>query len=365
MSISFGGVGSGLPVNDWIEQLMQVERQPVDQLYTKKSDLQTAKTTLSTVASKFSSLRGAIERITDANLASSLNLFGRRTATSSDQDIVTASASNQSVPQKIKIKVDNLATSTKSQSLTNVAANATGSQQIVDLSNGNGTEGEFSLYVNGTKYEITAEHDDDPLLNVETLDDVARELKKISGITDAGVLAGKFFITTDASVTDLKFGSSGDTSNFWDVTQLSTVDTSSPESKTLSSLNALSAIDTGGTIAGAGATANLADVINTGTFTIGESIFTIEADTTFNDLISNINNDEDAGVVAHYDIRTNKLILTSKNPGDIAINLEDGSSNFLEKMGLITVAGNPLTSQTFGTNAKVYLNDSTDRKSVV
>ena len=76
------------------------------------------------------------------------------------------------------------------------------------------------------------------------------------------------------------------------------------------------------------------------------------------DLISKINKDADAGATAQFDSKTNKIVLTSKNPGQTAINLENGTSNFLTKIGLVTAGGDSLASQTLGNNANVYINGS-------
>lgn len=37
--ISFSGVGSGLPIQDWISQLVSARRLPLDNLYAKKNKL--------------------------------------------------------------------------------------------------------------------------------------------------------------------------------------------------------------------------------------------------------------------------------------------------------------------------------------
>ncbi|HBG48288.1 MAG TPA: hypothetical protein DDW90_02020, partial [Cyanobacteria bacterium UBA9971] len=89
MGITFGGVGSGLPVQDWITQLVALKRIPVDKLYTKKDTLNSSKTALSTVESKFSSLKTSVLKLTDANLATSFDIFNAKKATSSDETIAT------------------------------------------------------------------------------------------------------------------------------------------------------------------------------------------------------------------------------------------------------------------------------------
>jgi hypothetical protein len=83
-----------------------------------------------------------------------------------------------------------------------------------------------------------------------------------------------------------------------------------------------------------GGTAGFSQVVTAGTFTIGGKEFTIDENTTLNSLISKINSSTDAGVNASFDSVTGKLILTSKQTGSFNINVENGTSNFLEVTGL-------------------------------
>ncbi|EKE03182.1 MAG: hypothetical protein ACD_20C00234G0004 [uncultured bacterium] len=363
MSFSFGGVGSGLPVTDWIEQLMQIERRPVDNLYQKKSSIQTARTTLNTVEGKVTTLRSLIEKITDSNLASTFDLFSRKSATSSDKTIATVTASNSAAMQNITLKVDQLATATKAQTLdTNQVANVvSGTELVTDLGDSQGTAGTFSIYVDGVKKEFTIAED-------STVNSVAQSINDAAIGVTASVVGGKFQLEY-ANTSTVTLGSSADSSNFWNITQLSTATATEnvPGTMTYASANILSAIDTSGTISNNNA--NLNQAVTEGTFRIGQATFTIDSTTTFSSLINSINNDEDAGVVAQYDLRTNKLVLTSKDPGKQAINLTDATnadpadtepptSNFLTAMGLIKPDGNSLESQTLGNNATVYLNGS-------
>ena len=247
MSISFSGVGSGLPVSDWIEQLMSIERRPVDTLYQKKYTIQTSKTTLNTLESKVSSLRSNIEKLTDTNLGASFDLFSKRLAASSNTAIATATASNNSAIQNITLKIEQLATATKAQTLdiNKVADTVTGDELITKLGDNQGTTGKFSIFVDGVKKEFTIDETD-------TLNDVKDTINNTPGVgVTANIVDGKFQISFDSTKT-VVLGSSGDTSNFWNITQLSTAsaqDLVPDVSKAFTSDNALSAIDTLGTIA--------------------------------------------------------------------------------------------------------------------
>ena len=366
MGITFGGVGSGLPVQDWITQLVALKRQSVDTLYKKKDTLNSSKIALSTVSSKFSSLKTSLLKFTDANLASSFDIFNAKKGTSSDEKIATVSAANTAIPQKVTLKVESLATSTKAASTTAISKTIEGTELFTSVANNQGKEGTFSIYVNGTKNELTIE-------STDTLDNIVKKINdKFDPTGDgnysdnnvkASIANGKLELNYDnASVTNLTLGSSSDTSNFFNIMQLSTADPTDNGDGTTSftSLTPINTINLSGTIIGNAANLDVSDLdpVTAGTFKIGKTEFTIDATTTMSDLISKINKDANAGATAQFDSTTNKIVLTSKNPGQTAINLENGTSNFLAKIGLVTAGGDSLSSQTLGDNAKVYINGS-------
>ncbi len=355
MSIQFSGVGSGLPVQDWIDAIIQVESTRLNTLKSQKTGIQNSRTALNTVESKFSSLRSSIEDLTDAHLSSSFDLFDRKKITGSDSDIATATVSNRAAVQKIELEVESLATSTTAQSTSAIGQVIDGTETFTDLANGDAEEGTFSIYVDGVKNEFTIEESD-------TVDDIVDDINN-AGITglSAQVSSGKFEITyDDTEINSLTLGSSADSSNFLNVMNLSTADavSSGGNNMTFSSTVDVNKVDTNGTIVGN--TANLSGSFTESsyTFKIGDSEFSIGSNTTFQDVINNINSDDDADVIASYDARENKLSLTAKDPGKTAISLEDTSGDFLQQMGLITAGGDSLSSQTLGENAVVYINGS-------
>lgn len=356
MSIQFSGIGSGLPVQDWIDSMIQAESTRLRKYYEDKNEAQNAKNALSSVESKFSSLKFSLEKLTDANIAKTLDLFEQRTVGSSNEEIATASASANAAIQKVDLEVVSLATATTAQSNNEVGEVINGSEKFADLANGEAEEGVFSLYVDGVKQEFTIEEDD-------TLNDIISDLNSISGL-EASITDGKFQIKTDDDeITNLTFGSSSDTSNFLNVVNLATADSQviseAPYDKLYESTDSVSTVNTEGKIIDG--SANLSGSFSGAyTFEIGGSEFTVDSNTTLQGLISRINNDDDANVLISYDSRENKFNLTSKEAGETAINLEDTSGDFLQQVGLITAGGDSLSSQTLGENAKVRINDSAE-----
>ncbi|MEI8390048.1 MAG: flagellar filament capping protein FliD [bacterium] len=372
-SITFAGSGSGLPVSDWITAMVASERAPVDALYTKKDTYNATKTALSSIQSDFSALRTSIQKLTDGNIASSFDLFASRTATSSDTNISTVTAANNTSVQKVTLSVDNLATATKATS-SDLSKSIDGTELFTAAANKQGTltatrddgtvYGNFSIYVNGAKNEFTIEKTD-------TLNTIVKKINdKFDQNSDgdysdnnvkASIVDGKMHIDyNNTAVTKLTLGSNSDTTNFFNIMQLSTASSTDNGDGTsgFASLSKINKINLGGTIVGNTANLNVdsADPVTAGTFKIGGTEFTIDSKTSLATLISKINSSDKAGVTAQIDTKTNKLVLTSKTPGKTAINFENGTSNFLTKIGLITATGDSTASQTLGENAKIHIN---------
>lgn len=366
MSISFSGLGSGLPVSDWVEQLMAIERRPTDTLIENKSKIERSRSTFNTMEGKFSSLRSQIEKFTDGNITPSMDLFKKMLANSSNTSMATATANSTAVAQTIKLKIENLATSTKAQSLNSVAKSVDGTTLVKELANGTGTAGKFSMYLNGKKEEFTVS-------DTTTLNDLKDAINaKYSaangyedGIVTASIVDGKFSIDVDQTkVNSFNLGSSSDTSNFINAAQLvttqvnvGTADAPVWKIDKAESDNKLSLVKTSGLLTSN--QVNLNTTVTAGTFKIGNAEFTVDDNSTLVGIINKINSTSDAGVTAQFDSKSNKFSLTAKTPGQTTINIEQGTSNFLQAMGLVDAQGSIVEgSQTLGKNAKVYINDS-------
>ena len=98
--------------------------------------------------------------------------------------------------------------------------------------------------------------------------------------------------------------------------------------------------------------------VTTGTFTIGEAEITIDENTTMNDVISAINNNENSGVTASFDATNGKLNFTSKQAGEMYISFGygEGGSNFTDLMGLTSAGAIDLSKQELGQNAIFTIN---------
>ena len=144
MTISFSGLASGLDTSSWVEALVSVKKEEVKGFETKLKEMQTIKTTLNDTRSAFSTLRSAIEKLTDAKFGGSFDLFGKNTATSSNEEVFTATATSSAARQNYDIKVQQLATYTKALSKDAASAVADDSTKLSFIINKKGNfENEF------------------------------------------------------------------------------------------------------------------------------------------------------------------------------------------------------------------------------
>ncbi|MCB9884185.1 MAG: flagellar filament capping protein FliD [Planctomycetes bacterium] len=144
--ISFGGLASGLDTKAIISALVAVEQRPITQLQAKKTSLTKQK-------SLFGDLKGLLDKLTTAAKAlKSTTEFLAMKATSSDEDVLKASASSSATPGSYTFTVERLATG--QVNATTGSASATAAVAAVGF--------EFTLDVGGNQVPITT--DDPPTL---------------------------------------------------------------------------------------------------------------------------------------------------------------------------------------------------------
>ena len=322
MTISFSGLASGLNTSSWVEALVSVKKEEVKGFETKLKEMQTIKTTLNDTRSAFSTLRSAIEKLTDAKFGGSFDLFGKNTATSSNEEVFTATATSSAARQNYDIKVQQLATYTKA--LSKDAASAVADDNT-KLSNMGIKEGTFTTYVNGEKHVINIGKND-------TLGDLK------SRLAESGIKAE----VSDTGVLKLSAQNSGDVVNIGATTDSSNISSliglTKQEDGSYASTNSLYKASVASKLTAEDSGFN--EQITEGTFTIGDATFTITKDTTLSSLISEINSNDKAQAYAYWDDATGKLSITSKQEGASYINIEAGTSNFTDVMGFTTSGWN-------------------------
>jgi flagellar hook-associated protein 2 len=103
MSLALSGVFSGIDTDSLVAQLMQVERRPLMLVQQQKARMQSRQQAVDELATSFGMLRGAL-----SGMVGPENLRGS-TVTSSNQDVLTASASSLAGEGMHNIEIDQLA----------------------------------------------------------------------------------------------------------------------------------------------------------------------------------------------------------------------------------------------------------------
>lgn len=317
-TISFSGLASGLDTSSWVEAFVSVKQQKVTALQTDLKSKQTVKNTLNDTRSKFTTLRSSIEKLTDAKFGGAMDLFAKNSATSSDTNIFTATATSGATRQNYDITVQQLATYTKATSKNAASAIADDNTKLKNLGISDGT---LTAYVNGQKFTVN-------INDTNTLGDLKAKLAGFGVKTDIGEDGVLKFSAQNEGDT-IHIGATTDSTNLTSLVGLtqqedgSYVSTNSLFKATVASK--LTSEDSG-----------FNTKIKEGTFTIGDATFNITDKTTLSSLISEINNNDKAQAYAFWDDAAGKLSITSKKEGASYINIEAGTSNFTDVMGLTT-----------------------------
>lgn len=317
-TISFSGLASGLDTKSWVEAFVSVKQQKVTALQKDLKSKQTVKNTLNDTRSKFTALRSALEKLTDTKFGGAMDLFAKNSATSSDTDIFTATATPGATRQNYDITVQQLATYTKATSKNAASAVADDNTKLKNLGISDGT---LTAYVNGQKYSVN-------ISDTNTLGDLKAKLAGFgikTNIDDNGVLS---FSAQNEGDT-IHIGATTDSSNL-----TSLIGLTQQEDGSYKSTNSLFKATVASKLTSEDSGFNTK--IKEGTFTIGGATFKITDKTTLSSLISEINNNDDAQAYAFWDDAAGKLSITSKKEGASYVNIEAGTSNFTDVMGFTT-----------------------------
>jgi len=119
-TISSPGIGSGLDVNSIVTQLVAIERQPIDQLQTQATALQTKLSAFGKLQSDLSALRDAASALTTPST------WNQTTGTSSDSTAVAVTTDATNRPGSYSVQVTQLA-----QAQTNISKTYASASDLV------------------------------------------------------------------------------------------------------------------------------------------------------------------------------------------------------------------------------------------
>ncbi len=168
MSIAMSGVGSGLPINEWIEALVEVQQPKIDTLLAEQKALNEKSTSLNTLKSTYSAVNTATLKFTDSLYGPSSDIFTKVSATTSDEEgkFLTATATQLATPAVLKISVKQLATSTSRKTYGPDSADgkqldfSDSSKKLSEL----GFDKEGSFKINGVTFNVSGDTTIDGLI---------------------------------------------------------------------------------------------------------------------------------------------------------------------------------------------------------
>lgn len=349
MSISFSGLASGLDTDSWVTALVSAKQLSVTSLQSQLSSIKSEQNTVANIKTSFSKLQSALQALTDSRINNTADIFASNKVTSSHTDIFTASVTSDAVRDTYDIVVKQLATTTTAQSQEASSKVADGNTRLSDMGI---SEGSVTVYVDGAKTTINID-ENDTIANLQSRLNTAGATLTIDENT--GILS----IAASDGSSELKIGANTDTSNFVSLLGLQETETGTYDSAT-------AVYQVHGSTLLTDANSGFKTQITEGTFKIGNATFTVDSTTTLDNIISQINNAPGAEVFASWDAAKGTIVLKSAIEGSSYINIEAGTSNFTDVMGLTVserdASGN-LTStklvtaaQELGKNAKAIIN---------
>lgn len=325
MSISFSGLGSGMDYSTWVTQFTALKEQSiVTPLKTKKTNLQSQNSAISSLKTYYMTLATSMQKISDSKYGASFDIFASSKVTMGNdnaKNYIDVSVSN-SVP-KMDFEIEVLELATNSNIKGNVKIEP---EQMYVKSNTSLTQ--LENFKAGTLVFKTDDKDETEYsIDVEKSDTMQSLIDKINNLKDAKLEAtldedGNFLVkSTDEN---LKLVSIDGTSNFKKIAELKMTsngfESDGPiKAGTKSAFN-VRLVDSG--------------IFSEGEFKINGETFKIDNTTTMNQLLNQINSNTKANVKALYNSVTGTFSLTSTESGATNIEVEEVSSNFVSTVGL-------------------------------
>lgn len=324
VDLAVSGLASGFDWKSVVDQLIQVERAPQARLRSQQSTLNSQKSAVSNLVSELESLQ------TKAETLQATSLYTRQLATSSDEEVATATTTSSSPRGTYNLDIIRLATNASFRGTAGIGGGITATASVTSSLAGfatSVTNGTFT--VNGTVLTIDGS---------QSLNDLMASMQTaIGGTSTVTYNSVTDKIEIDGAGTNIVLGSSADSSNFLKSARLFTSGTDQ--------------VDSTGELGGLSLSGTIASELgaSTGTITINGVDIELEDTDTVSDALAKISA-SDAEVTASYDPVNDRFLLTNKVTGNIGFALADDTSNFLTVSGLIGGALNA------GQNAEFTIN---------
>ena len=215
--------------------------------------------------------------------------------------------------------------------------------------------GKLTVYKNGQKATIYIEDGD-------TFSDLQQDLTSKFGDLRVSFDNGYLKVYSTDSSANISIGSTSDVSNFVAMTGIMTSQNNElKSSRQMYKMNDKTALGEEGIFRALGA----GESLQAGTFKVGDANIYIQDDgnghitTTMADIVSQINSSDKSLATAYWDSIDGKLVIKSTETGAAAVNIEAGTTNFTDLLGLTDGDNLIMNSQTIGQNAVLSINGAT------
>lgn len=342
--IAVDGLTSGLRTSEIIDQLMAIERRPIDRITQQKTTAQKRIKAFQDLNNALRKLQSALDKLI---LRSSIDAKSFSAANPSGTTVVTGSAGPDAANGTYEVTVRQLATATTVRSTSPIGMAVTANVPLADAGfRTTPTTGTFTLYTyNGTtQSSVTITIDANTVLS-DGVDNASSNsiLGKINnsglGITatlenDADGRPNLLRLTAPSGVT-IRLGSGADTSNFLKAAGLldAQVNGNTVVSAWVMGGAATNQPLNDNTKARLATAVTVDPVTGEGSFKINGVEITYKGTDTLATVLNRINSSS-AGVTATYDPLADRVQLTSKTTGGTQIALQEVSGNFLTALGL-------------------------------
>jgi flagellar hook-associated protein 2 len=321
-NLQLSGLASGFDWKSLVDQLMQVERVPIDRLNAEKTRNSSKVSALANLATRLTALQ------TSATTLGADGAFGLRTATVAGSAGWSAAASAATATGSYRIAISQLAAPARREGATNIG---TGLSATTDVSGttlaslpvgGPVTAGTFT--VNGKQVTVAL---------TDSLETVFNAIATATGgAVTAAYDPGADRITLSGTG-EIVLGAANDTSNFLRALKLANNGTA-----TVTSSGQLGTVKPAATLASANLAAAITavDGAGNGTFSINGVAFSYNVNTdTLAGLMAQINQSA-AGVTANYDPTSDRVTLTNDTTGDLGVAVDEAAGGLLGALGLTT-----------------------------
>jgi len=160
--LSAAGIGSGLDVNSIISQLMLIEQQPLVQLDARQKKFESQLSAYGQIKSALSTFQSAV------NSLSSLDKFRVYSSKSTDESVLTATASSSAVPASYQVEISQLAQQHKlSASAVSATSNVVGTGTLtIEFGTHDATGGTFTANADKTPLTLTIDSSNNTLSGI-------------------------------------------------------------------------------------------------------------------------------------------------------------------------------------------------------